>query len=46
MGYIVGSCPTAEKLAKETLNLPTHINISKKEARKIVEFLKKWKSKK
>ncbi len=43
MGYKLGSCPMAEKLAKETLNLPTHINISKEEARKIVEFLKLWK---
>lgn len=40
MQYISGSCPVAEKLAKETLNLPTHINISKEEAQKIVDFLK------
>lgn len=40
MGYDSGSCPKAEKLAKETLNLPTHINISLKEAEKIVNFLK------
>ena len=39
--YRLGSCPKAEKLAKITLNLPTHINISKKEAEKIVDFLKK-----
>jgi len=37
--YKLGSCPKAEKLAKQTLNLPTHINISKKEAQKIVDFL-------
>lgn len=42
MGYKVGSCPKAEKLAKETLNLPTHINISKKEAEMIINFLKRW----
>ena len=42
MGYIFGSCLKAEKLAKETLNLPTHINISKEEAQKIVKFLKTW----
>jgi len=41
MKYIAGSCPKAEKLAKETLNLPTHINISKKEAEIIVNFLKR-----
>lgn len=42
MYYIPGSCPNAERLAKITLNLPTHINISKQEARKIVYFLKKF----
>lgn len=42
MHYLPGSCPRAEKLAKETLNLPTHINISKKDAQKIVEFLKNY----
>ena len=41
MGYISGSCPVAEKVAKNILNLPTHINISKKKARRIVDFLKK-----
>jgi perosamine synthetase len=40
MEYIPGSCPNAERLAKITLNLPTHINISQKEAQKIVNFLK------
>ena len=43
MKYVSGSCPKAEKLAKETLNLPTHINISKKDAKIIVDFLKLWK---
>jgi len=42
MQYISGSCPVAEKLAKITLNLPTHINISKEDAQKIVDFLKLW----
>ena len=40
MHYNLGNCPMAEKLAKETLNLPTHINISKEDAQKIVNFLK------
>lgn len=40
--YKLGSCPKAEKLAKQTLNLPTHINISKKQAKKIIDFLKKF----
>jgi len=41
--YLPGTCPRAEKLAKETFNLPTHINISKQDAQKIVNFLKQWK---
>jgi len=42
--YKPGSCPNAEFLAKRTLNLPTHINISQKDAGRIVKFLKskKW----
>jgi len=39
MRYKIGSCPKAEKLAQETFNLPTHINISFKDAKKIVDFL-------
>jgi dTDP-4-amino-4,6-dideoxygalactose transaminase len=39
MGYEKGSCPRAEKAAQETLNLPTHINIRKKDAEEIVKFL-------
>lgn len=42
--YEIGTCPKAEKLAKETLNLPTHINISKKEAGVVIEFLKEHES--
>ena len=42
VGYKTGSCPKAEKLAKQTLNLPTHINISQKQAEKIIDFLKKY----
>ena len=41
--YKMGSCPNAEELAKKTLNLPTHINISQKDADRIVNFLKKFK---
>ena len=43
MHYKIGMCPNAEKLAKETLNLPTHINISKKDLERIVNFLKNYK---
>ena len=42
MQYILGSCPKAERLSKETFNLPTHINISQKEAKKIVDFIKTY----
>lgn len=43
MKYEPGSCKNAEELSKTTLNLPTHINISLKDAEKIVNFLKTWK---
>jgi dTDP-4-amino-4,6-dideoxygalactose transaminase len=39
--YVEGSCPRAEKVAQNIINLPTHINISKKEAKRIVDFFKK-----
>mgnify|MGYP001617928185 FL=1 len=42
MKYEIGSCPKAEKLVKETFNLPTHINISEIEARAILSFLKRY----
>lgn len=42
MKYRPASCKNAEYLAKHTLNLPTHINISQKNAERIVNFLKKW----
>ena len=42
MKYEMGSCPKAETLSQKTLNLPTHINISQKEAKKIVDFLKTY----
>jgi dTDP-4-amino-4,6-dideoxygalactose transaminase len=38
--YVPGSCPNAERLSRETFNLPTHINISKTDARRLVDFLK------
>ncbi len=41
--YTSGSCRNAEDLAKITLNLPTHINISQKDAERIVNFLKNYK---
>lgn len=40
MKYKLGSCPQVEKVAQNIVNLPTHINISQKEAKKIIDFLK------
>jgi dTDP-4-amino-4,6-dideoxygalactose transaminase len=40
MHYKTGTCPNAEWLSKRTLNLPTHVNISDKDAKRIVNFLK------
>jgi len=40
MQYKRRSCPKAEKVAKNIINLPTHINISRKEAQKVVDFIK------
>lgn len=42
MKYKKGSCKNAEDLARTTLNLPTHINISQKDAERIINFLKKF----
>ncbi|NIA02066.1 MAG: aminotransferase class V-fold PLP-dependent enzyme [Nitrospirae bacterium] len=38
-GYVVGSCPRAEKLTKEIINLPTGREVSLEMARKIISFL-------
>jgi len=40
MHYQNGSCPTAEKLARETFNLPTNPNLTLKDAQRITNFLK------
>lgn len=42
IGYTAGSCPTAEKVAKESLNLPTNPNLSKEGAKKVVEVLRRY----
>lgn len=42
MHYKIGSCPNAEKVAKFIINLPTHIQISEKDAQKIVNLLKQF----
>lgn len=43
MKYEPGMCKNSEKLSRETLNLPTHINISIEDSKRVVNFLKKWK---
>jgi dTDP-4-amino-4,6-dideoxygalactose transaminase len=40
VGYKAGSCPRAEEYAGKMINLPTHINISMDDAKKIVKFVK------
>lgn len=42
MKYKMGMCLAAEKLSEETLNLPTHINISQNDAERIINFLKQY----
>jgi dTDP-4-amino-4,6-dideoxygalactose transaminase len=41
MGYFQNSCPVAEKVSQQILNLPTHINILPEDAERIIAFLKK-----
>ncbi|MEA3293019.1 MAG: DegT/DnrJ/EryC1/StrS family aminotransferase [Patescibacteria group bacterium] len=42
MQYLKGSCLKAEKTAESIINLPTHINTSKKDAQKIINFLNQF----
>ncbi len=37
-----GMCPNAEKIADTILNLPTHIHVSPKEAKKIINLIHQW----
>ncbi len=39
IGYEMGSCPNAERLASTTFNLPTHIGINHKAASEIIKIL-------
>lgn len=38
-GYVEGSCPVAEYVSANCVNLPTHHNIHKKEAQKVIDFI-------
>jgi dTDP-4-amino-4,6-dideoxygalactose transaminase len=39
IGYVGGSCPNAEKIAQGTLNLPTDIHTSTRDAKKIASII-------
>ncbi|HOB73936.1 MAG TPA: DegT/DnrJ/EryC1/StrS family aminotransferase [Phycisphaerae bacterium] len=41
-GYASGSCPVAEQAAREVVNLPTHMRVSEKTARRTVEYLARF----
>ncbi len=40
LGYLSGSCPVAENLAHQTINLPNYSGISESEVERSIEFLK------
>lgn len=42
VGYVRGSCPRTEDFIEAIINLPTSINISQKEARKITDLLSQF----
>lgn len=44
INYQIGSCPVAEEVSAKCVNLPTHHNISKQQADKIIHFLNNFKS--
>jgi dTDP-4-amino-4,6-dideoxygalactose transaminase/lipid II:glycine glycyltransferase (peptidoglycan interpeptide bridge formation enzyme) len=39
-----GQCPQAEKISETILNLPTHINVSARDARVIAEAVNEWRA--
>lgn len=40
--YKTGTCPNAENISNQILNLPTHQNVSKKDAVRISQLINKW----
>ncbi len=42
LGYKQGSCPIAEKLASETLNLPLHLGMTEGEITAVVNFINSY----
>ncbi len=41
INYQIGSCPNAEKVGNNIINLPTHINISLETAEQLIRIIKK-----
>ncbi len=41
-GYILGTCPVAEKLATQSLNLPTAFSIRSPQMKKIIKFINSY----
>ncbi|PLX28508.1 hypothetical protein C0581_02045 [Candidatus Parcubacteria bacterium] len=41
-GYIKGTCPNAEKLSAQSVNLPTNRHIDIKQAQKIIDFVNSY----
>lgn len=39
LGYKSGSCPIAEKVARETVNLPNYLGMSESEVERVVKFV-------
>ena len=40
--YQAGQCPGAEKISETILNLPTHVNVSEKDAHRIANLINQW----
>lgn len=41
-GYQKGDCPIAEEVSKTCINLPTHHNIGKEQADKVIDFINRF----
>ena len=42
MEYEEGSCPVAEQVAEEIVNLPTSIHIGRNETDRIIKMVREW----
>jgi len=41
-GYKSGSCPVAEKAARETINLPNYLGMSDQEVKRVIDFINNY----